>query len=207
MSHRWLALALVPLLCGCFSSLKVPAPEIHEYRLDYEPPAASGTPLSAVLQLARFRSAAINAREAIVYREGDHETGTYPYHRWVATPASMIADLWARDFAASGLYRAVQQGATLLMPDYELGADIDEFEERVLPGGCAAHVNLRVLLFRTRASDNPVLLRDAYGADEPCNVTGPSALVSAMSRAVRQISERLQQDVYDAIKRDLGGKR
>jgi ABC-type uncharacterized transport system auxiliary subunit len=201
--RTWSLIVLLPLVCGCFSALKVPAPQIYEYRLDYPPPPTSGAPLPIVLQFARFRSAAIAAREAIVYRRGDYATGTYPYHRWVANPASMIADLLARDFSFSGLYRAVQQGASLLIGDYELGADIDEIEERSAGGGCNAHLGMRVLLFRTRASDNPVILRDAYVADEPCGGTGPDALVGAMSRALQQISARLQQDVYNAIAGDL----
>jgi hypothetical protein len=61
---------------------------------------------------------------------------------------------------------------------------------------------MRVLLFRTRAGENPVMLREAYVVDEPCAATGPEALVGAMSRALQQISERLQLDVYDAIAGD-----
>lgn len=197
----WLGM-LALLLCGCLGSIKVPAPDMHDYRLDYPPPVVSGTPLPVVLQLARFRTAAAYAREAIVYRRGDYETGTYPYHRWVANPSSMIADLLARDFSASGLYRAVQQGASLLLADYELGADIDEIEERIATGGCTAHLSMRVLFFRTRAVESPVLLREAYVVDEPCTATGPEALVGAMSRALQQISERVQRDVYEAIVRD-----
>lgn len=194
--------ALLPLMIGCASSFKVPAPDIRDYRLEYEAPAIGGNPLPVVLQLARFRSNAIYAREGIVYRHGDYSTGTYPYHRWVANPASMIGDLLARDFSASGLYRAVQQGASLLVADYELGADIEAIEEHVLPGGCSAYLSMRVLLFRTSASDTPVLVRESYTADEPCTATGPEALVSAMSRALQQISGRIQQDVYNAIAGD-----
>lgn len=203
MRRAWVVwVGWLPLLIGCASSFKIPAPDMHDYRLEYPPPAIGGAPLPVVLQLARFRSAAVYSRESIVYRQGDYATGTYPYHRWVANPASMIADLLARDFSASGLYRAVQQGASLLVADYELGADIEEIEERVAVGGCTAHLSMRVLLFRTRVSDNPVMLRDAYVADEPCGTIGSEALVGAMSRALQQISERLQRDVHNAIAGD-----
>jgi ABC-type uncharacterized transport system auxiliary subunit len=203
MTRRvWAWLLWLPLMIGCASTFKIPAPDIHDYRLEYPSPTIGGKPLPVVLQLSRFRSAAVYAREPIVYRNGDYATGTYPYHRWVANPASMIADLLARDFSTSGLYRAVQQGASLLVADYELGADIEEIEERVLTGGCNAHLSLRVLLFRTGVSDDPVMLREAYVADEPCGATGPEALIGAMSRALQQISERLQHDVYNAIAGD-----
>lgn len=202
MRRAWVAVVWLPLVIGCASTFKVPAPDIRDYRLSYDPPEVSGTPLPVVLQLSRFRSAAIYAREPIVYRNGDYATGTYPYHRWVANPASMIADLLARDFSASNLYRAVQQGASLLVADYELGADIEAIEEHVVSGGCSAHLSLRVLLFRTRVSDDQVMLRQTYDADEPCGATGAEALVAAMSRALQQISGRLQQDVHNVIAED-----
>lgn len=202
MRRVWVTMVWLPLLIGCASTFNIPAPDIRDYRLSYDPPEVTGAPLPVVLQLARFRTAAIYAREAIVFRNGDYATGTYPYHRWVANPASMISDLLARDFSSSNLYRAVQQGASLLIADYELGADIEAIEERVVTGGCSAHLSLRVLLFRTRVSDDQVMLRETYEADEPCATTGAEALVAAMSRALQQISERLQRDVHGVIAGD-----
>lgn len=197
----WLALSVA--LCGCVGSLKVPAPEVREYRLDYISPAINSTPLPAVLHVSRFRAAAVYARQPIVYRDGAYATGTYFYHRWIANPANMLADLLARDLAASGLYRAVQQGASMLPADYELGGEVDEIEERVDKEGCRAHLKLRVLLIRSRAKDNPLVMRQSYVAEAPCPSRTPEAFVAAMSRAVQDVSARLQRDVYDAIAHDL----
>jgi ABC-type uncharacterized transport system auxiliary subunit len=196
----WLALPL--LLCGCVGSLRVPAPEVREYRLDYSPPAINSTPLPVVLHVSRFRAAAAYARQPIVYRDGAYATGTYFYHRWIANPASLLADLLARDLAASGLYRAIQQGASILAADYELVGEVDEFEERLSREGCRAHLSLRILLIRTRATDNPVVMQRSYVAGEPCESRTPEAFVAAMSRAVQDVSARLQQDVYAAIASD-----
>src|SRR5262245_28803858 len=165
---------------GCFSTFKSPRPDVHEYRLDYEPPKIQGSPLPVVLHLAGLRAGSIYSRESIVYRDGRYETGTYYYHRWVAPPASMIGDLLARDFAASGLYRAVQQGTSVVLSDYDLSAEIDAIEERVGNPRCTAHLSLRVLLVRMRpTSKNPVLLQRPFVADEPCQGDNPEALVEA----------------------------
>ena len=202
-SLLWPGLALSLLLSGCIGSLGKPPPEVHEYRLDYPPPAASGSPLPVVLQIARFRAAAVYARESIVFREGEYETGTYFYHRWIASPASMLADLLARDFAASGLYHGVQQGASLVVADYELSGNIDEIEERITANEAKAHLSLRLLLARTNATEQPLVLQRSYSADEPCASSQPESLAATMSRAAQQISARVQQDVYAAVTDDL----
>jgi ABC-type uncharacterized transport system auxiliary subunit len=197
---RSVVLALV-VLCGCLR-LTQPAPEIRDYRLDYPPPPANGTPLPVILGLPSLRVAAVYDREAIVHREGVHATGTYFYTRWSANPGSMVADLLARDFARSNLYRAVQRGPSLLPADYQVTGIIEEIEEHIESAGCAAHLQLRVLLARTSGASDPVRLTKSYASDEPCACNQPPALAAAMSRALQSISAQLQQDVYDAVAKD-----
>ncbi len=198
-------LASLCALAGCFS-LRVPSPRIQEYRLAYPSPAVEGAPVPVVLRLAPFRTASVYARESIVYRESAHTIGTYDYHRWAADPGSMIADLLARDFAASGLYRAVQQGPSPLRSDYELSGEIEQIEEQLL-SGCASHLQLRALLLRAPAAKrDPVLFQQTYAASEPCIADDTADMVAAMSRALQQISIRLQQDVHGAIAADQGSE-
>ena len=196
---------LLPLawVAGCLN-LRVPSPEIRDYRLDYAPPVIGGAPLPVVLRVAPFRAATVYARESIVYRENPYSTGTYFYHRWMANPASMVADLVARDLSASGLYRAVQQGPSMLVSDYELAAELDEIEEQITAKGCVAHLSMRVLVTRMRATQegDPVVLRNSYVADEPCARDDPQDLAAAMSRAMEEISTRLQRDLHAAIAAD-----
>jgi len=202
------ALVLVALLaipaCGTF---KVPAPRIHEYRLEYEPPPVEGEPLSAVLRVAPFGTAAVYDRTGIVYREDDYSTGAYFYERWMAHPATMIADLVARDLAASGIYRAVEQGASTLPTDYNLSAEIEEIEERCDGAECRAHLRLRVLLDRTRARrKSRVAFQQVYDVEEPCSAATAHELVAAMSRAMRSVSRDIQKDIHQAIVRTQRSK-
>ncbi len=188
---------------GCVP-FRSPALAVHTYRLDYAPPAIPRAPLPAVLRLLPFEVAAVYDRDAIVYRDGPYVTGTYAAHRWSAAPGEMVADLLARDFAASGLYRAVQRGAALVGSHYALSGELEEIEEQVHQGRCAAHLRLRVLLVRAREGPgDAVLLRHAYSADEPCGRSSAAALAAAMSRALAQLSEEIQRDVYEAIAADI----
>lgn len=200
---RPLSLLMLMMFCGCVR-LSQPAPEIRDYRLDYPPPSVNGTPLPALLAVPSLRVAAVYDREAIVYRQGANATGTYFYTRWSANPGNMVADLLARDFADSNLYRAVSRGPSALPVDYEVTGFIDEIEERVAPTGCAAHLQLHMLLARTTGTGDPVRLQRSYTGDEPCACDRPSALAAAMSQVLQRISAQLQQDVYDAVSKRNG---
>ena len=204
MRRAALLLALAGALAGC-PQLRVPAPTMHDYRLDYAPPQVGGRPLAVVLQIAPLAVAAMYDREAIVYREGTYSTGTYPDSRWSTNPGSMVTDLLARDFSDSGLYRAVQLGPSLLAGNYHVGGEIEEIEEEPSAGGCAAHLRLRMLVARLRpGKGDPVLLQHAYTGEEPCPCNQPRALVAAMSQGLAKISAQLQREAYDAIAADMG---
>ncbi len=203
MRPRLVPLALVVVLAGCVR-LHVPAPPIRDYRLDYASPQVDATALPVILRVAPFAVAAIYDREPIVYREGPYATGTYYDSRWSAGPGNMIADLLARDFSDSGVFRAVQGAPSLLAPDYQLGGDIEEIEEQTTASGCQAHLRMRVIVTRVRLSNaDPVLLRQAYGGDQPCACNQPHELVAAMSQVMATISAQLQRDVDAAIAADI----
>lgn len=193
------ALVLLLSLLGCVH-LSQPAPQIRDYRLDYPPPQIDGTTLPVVLRVAPLRVAAVYDRDAMVYRRDAYSTATSFYSRWSANPGNMLADLIARDLAASGKFRAIQQPPALLASDFQLSGEVEEFEERRDDDGCAAHVRLRVLLSQPGvAAGDQVRLRTTYSEDEPCSCADPRALAASMSRAVQRLSARLQQDVYGAV--------
>ena len=199
----WLAIVTMAFLPACFR-LSQPAPEIHSYRLDYPPPTMMGTALPVLLRVPALTVAAVYDRESIVYRQDLYSTGGDFYNRWSANPGTMIADLLARDLDASGVYRAVQRGPSMIPGDYQLSGEVEDIEQRVTGDVCSAHLQLRTLVLRTRAGkDDPVVMRETYNADEPCACSDTLALAAAMSKAMQSISAKLQHAVYDAIRADL----
>ncbi len=197
-------LLLGGLVAGCFR-LSQPSPDIREYHLDYPPPAVAGQRVAVTLRIAPLGVAAVYDRQAIVYSDGPYSGGTYYYARWSTNPSAMVTDLLARDFVASKLYSAVQQGPPAVPNDYQLGGAIEEIAERAAATGCTAQLRLRALLVRVRATGTPVLLQTSYAADEPCTCNDPRALAQAMSQAMARVSQQLQQAVYDAIAKDRAG--
>jgi ABC-type uncharacterized transport system auxiliary subunit len=193
-----LAICTLLVICSGCVHLSQPAPVIRDYRLAYTPPSISATALPVIIGVPALRVAAVYDRAPIVYREGEHATGTYFYSRWSANPGSMVADLLARDFAESGLYRAVQRGLTLLPIDYQLNGEIEEIEQRVTAEGCSAHLRLRLLLVHASGNTDAVRLRKTYSGDEPCRCDA-DAVAAAMSRLLERISAELQHDTHEAI--------
>ena len=201
--HRWL-LPLVGLLAGCLR-LGVRAPQIRDYRLDYTPPVGAGAPVPAIVAIGPLAVAAVYDREPIISREKTYATEAYFDSRWSANPGNMVADLLWRDLTEAGLYRAVQRAPSMLPSAYRISGEIEEIEERPADNGCAAHLQLHILLVRTRSTKgDPVLLQHSYTGDKPCPCNQPQKLAAAMSQTMAGISAELQREVYDAIAADAG---
>jgi ABC-type uncharacterized transport system auxiliary subunit len=190
---------LAVLASGCLSLIpKVPQP--RDYRIDYPSPVIQHSPIPVVLRVAPVRVAALYDREPFAYAQGPYRVGYRYYHRWATAPGQMLTDLLVRDFSQSGLYRSVQQGASVLVADYQLDVRIDRFEQELLGDRCAAAVVAHASLQRLRPGmDNPVRLQRTYKESEPIDCEAPEDFVRGMSRAIARISEHLQEDVYAAV--------
>src|SRR5512139_2645136 len=207
MKRAAVIVALAGALSGCVR-FHVPAPVTRNYALEYAPPRIDATPVPVVMRVAPLAVAAIYDREPIVYRDGTYTTGAYFDSRWSANPGSMVADLLARDFSDSGLYRAVERSPSVVAGDYQVGGEIEQIEERTNGAGCEANLRLRMLVVRLhRGTGDPILLQHTYAGNEPCPCNQPSALVAAMSRGMAAISAQLQRDVYEAVRADTSAAR
>jgi ABC-type uncharacterized transport system auxiliary subunit len=192
--RRGAALALL-LLAGCAAMR--PAPEMRTYRLAYPPPDPSAaTPLPVTVRVMPFGIAAAYDSLAFIYRSGPYDVGTDPYNRWIANPATMIADLIARDMAASKTVRAVLQVASAVPYDYELSGQIETLEERDEGGSCSAMLRVRIALAHVPPrGPRAVVMQDIFSAEPPCTEASAHGYAEAMSRAVQQVSDEIRAAV------------
>jgi ABC-type uncharacterized transport system auxiliary subunit len=201
MTPRWLAAAAILLLGGCFPSGRPMA--IREYSLEYTPPPVSGHRLPVSVRVTPFSVRSVYDRQLMVYRDDEYSTGTYFDARWSANPGAMLGDLLARDLAASGLYRGVLHGPASIPGDYHLGGEIEAIDERTTADGCAAQLEVRVLLVRARGtSREAVVLQESFGTAQACRCGNAQAMAAAMSAAAATVSGQVQAAVYTAIARD-----
>ena len=205
ISPRGLWVALLGLAAaGCFGASKPPS-AIRQFRLSYEAAAPTGKPLPFVLRVPPMEVAAAYDRDPIVYREGEYGIGSYFYYRWASNPGNLVADLLARDFAASGLYKDVQTAVSVVSPDYQVKGTVEEIEETVGTATCTARLAVRITLSATRGPrEERVRLAKLYTAEDPCRCDDPEAIAASMSRAMAQISAAVQADVYAALAASAG---
>ena len=194
------------LLSGCAAVRSTPP--VRTFRLDYPPPSPSATaPLPFTVRVVPFGIAAAYDHPGFTYRIGDSEAGVDYYNRWIDNPARLIADLIARDLAASKRVQAVLQAPSALPADYEINGQVEAIEEEDEPTGCVAHVRVRIIVVRaTVEGRRRVLLEESVAADDPCTRGAPESYAQATSRAVEQVSEQLRGAALDAIERDAGGQ-
>lgn len=200
---RCIAGALLAALCAAGCAVFKSPPETRTFRIAYPPPAAStAPPLPAVVRVLPFGVAAPYNREVFVFRNGPYDVGLDYYDRWIASPATMITDLVARDLAASQSVRAVLQSPSALPSDYELSAQIETFEERDEDDACTAYLRMRALLVRSAREGRSVAMQQSFVAEEPCRRGDVDSYVAAMSRAAERTSTDIRTALLDAINRD-----
>lgn len=199
-------LAGLAFLGGCLQ-LSKPTPPEQEYRLDYPPPSIAGESLPVVVRIAPVRVAALLDRAPLMYALTRHKISGYHYHRWSAPPGEMAADLLARDLATSALYRAVQQGPSVLVADYQVDAVIDHLEEQNESNTCRAVLVMRVQAARLRVAEgDPVVMQRTYRDEQPVACHHPAGLAAALSQVFERISSLLQRDLHQRIAADLAAR-
>ncbi len=198
--RRWWPLVAAVLLAGCFGGAQS-GPRIELFRLDYQATAPGGSPLPYILRVPPMEVASAYDRDTMVYREGGYQLGSYFYYRWASNPGSMIAELLARDFSDSGLYRDVQTAVSVVRPDFQIKGTVEEIEERLAPHDCGAHLALRITLAANRgAADARIRFSKLYAADEETRCDDPRSLAESMSRVMARLSTEIQADVYAALR-------
>lgn len=190
-----LALAAGIVASGCATWSK-PAPRGRDYRLAYPSPPARDQLRAGVIHITSFAVAAAYDSQAMIYRQGEFRIGRYPVQRWAANPGNLVSDMLARDLDASGLFRAVQHARPTLPSDLRLTGEIDVVEESVSRSGCAARLEVRVILVDLGARpEERVLLQSRYEETEPSACEDAGSLARAMSRVVERLSTRLLEDI------------
>jgi cholesterol transport system auxiliary component len=171
-------------------------PEVSKPRLA----SASATPEEAhtpEIRLGRVTSGA-HLRERIAYRDSAYEVGYYDDQRWTEHPEIYIRRAITRTlFEQRGFQRVVGGAAPTL--DIEVLA----FDELRLPSGRAARVELKVVLYESRA----IILEETLTIDRPVadNAgTKIEGVVAAMAEALDIASEQVATKVALAIARHPG---
>jgi cholesterol transport system auxiliary component len=200
-----LAVTCLLIATGCVN-LKHPAVKIDYYQIEYGPlNSPASEPLDAVLGVRNFTIASTYDHDRIVYKEDTFRRQSYYYHRWITNPSAMIKNALLKDLQDSGSYRAVTPIPGGVVWNYELQGHIHEIYEEDSGANWTAVVDIEVTLVKIPSTESTrkVLFQKNYHHHAACEKKEPVSVVAAMSAAVKELSIKVQQDVYKSIQTDI----
>lgn len=177
---RFILVSLAAMaLAGCGSGRP-----IRYYTLQLPPaPGPSTNVYPVTVLIGRIGAPEILHDDPIVYRTGQNEIGTYPYHQWVEPPVRILKDMLIRRLRASGKYRSVAELGSSAQGDFVLQGRLYDFEE-VDTGRIAALVTMEFELFDRRTRNT--VWTHYYSRSEPVRGKEIPDVVSALDRNLAQ---------------------
>ena len=205
----WLLSLLVTLLVPPLSGCGKPPMLVNQYILEYPAPATGRqTRLAEAIQVEQFSVAQAFNTTAMVYQPQPFQSQVYHYSRWRANPGYLVTDYLLRDLRHSGLFQGVFGPDSGGKSRFKLEGGVAEFQELDEPGGWQADLALTVTLLDTSQEELPqrVVFQKTYRVLEPLPEKTPQGLAQAMSRAMAQVSARIINDTYQAVRSRTTGK-
>ncbi|GBE30104.1 hypothetical protein BMS3Bbin04_01130 [bacterium BMS3Bbin04] len=115
-----LSIALL-LLGGCF---KIPRETLEIVRYTFRPTelaSPSDTSYDGALLVMPFTASVVQHGDRIVYKGNDQEMATYYYHRWIAPPELLLADLLAESLLEANIFSGgIYTMTSGIAPSHEL---------------------------------------------------------------------------------------
>ncbi len=186
-----LLLTMAPLLlAGCSLWPAGAADEPTRHVLDARPAVAAPARRDLVLEVGAPRAAPGADSAAMVYLQAEHTVDHYATHRWIDTPARMLAPLLTRTLEDAGSFRAVVPTPSGLRADLRLDTEIVSLRQSFQSRPSRAEITLRVQLLdvaarRVLATRYVEVSQDAPSDDAPGGVRAANA---AVARALAQVA-------------------
>lgn len=209
----WLSLSCLVGVMGCGGS---PA-TVHRYLLEYPPPVVRvPATLDVALTVVPFTVDEAFNSTAMLYRPSPNVSDSYRYHRWRVDPGSMATDFIIRDFRQSRLFRAILTRGSAGESRFRLEGSVEEIQEINSPGGWQAALTLSITLLDMRDPDlsTRLVFQKTLQRLEAIPEKTPAGLARGVSRAMQQLSQVIQGEVYRAARtrlrspgKALGGKK
>ena len=189
------------LLSACVD-IKQTYKQTEFYTLEYQPPdPGTRKQLPFSIRVERFVTAPDLNSGRIIYRSGPYKRDAYVYHRWRSNPAETVRYLLSRDLSASGLFSAVFTGARNLSSSIAIEGVIDEFYEwdNGLDTEAVISVSVMVLADQKDSQERVIVLQERFTSRQPCAERSAPALVTALSKAMSEVSNNLTNRIYEEL--------
>jgi cholesterol transport system auxiliary component len=196
MIAKRLSLACAAMaLTAC--SIGQPIPQATTYVVD--PPTSAGAPPAArrteTLRMGNVRVAAY-AGYGLVYRLGEVQYTSDPYHAFIAEPGAMLGNRIAAWLDREGPFKTVTQPGSVTPARYVLEATVTELYGDFREGRAPAAVMTVQFVLIDEAGATPKVVHErtiASRVDLP--EASPDALVRGYGRALAEILSKLVPDL------------
>jgi ABC-type uncharacterized transport system auxiliary subunit len=164
------------------------------------------SPLDIAIKVELFAVDESLNRPEMIYKVNPYKTGVYQYNRWRTDPGYLVTDYLTRDLRDSRLFKAVFSYDRSGQARFHLEGGVVDFQENDAPGPWQAALTLNITLLDTDQENVAarVVFQRSYQARETMPARTPQGLAEAMSAAMGQVSKKIIDDVYKAVKARLG---
>ena len=207
---RQIIYIIFPFLFICFFVLQScansgkPRYDVENYLLDYQAPTFENkVKLSTTIRIYRFTIASAYNTQNMIFRTDDYTLDFFNYNRWAVNPADMTADTLLRDMQASGLFRAVFSRYTVEETRFILQGGINDFYLRIADNGKFAIISMEITLKDSLQQETTkrIVFQKKYSHEELLTDQSPHGYCQAMSKALKNLSQQITTDIYEAIKK------
>ena len=205
MKRTIILLAAALTLTGCLSGIfKREAITVNYYQIEYpEIEKVCSKPFDLALSFRRLTVNSAYDRSTLIYMNSDKSGGVYKYDEWLSSPDELIFSMLQRDLEDGGVFKNLTTRTSGVLPDYSLqGTLVEVYESRELLGTKAkAHAVMMFMLTRLDRGANAsrVILQKRYTAESDCASGDADSYVQGVCTSIRDISERLNKDIYEAV--------
>jgi len=190
-----LALAAV-FVQGCSSLLIKSSPAPVLYQLEYEPTAiACNKSFDKGLRVWNFGASSPYDQVNMVVLDKGRKVNFSSAYQWVSLPGTLVANSLLRDFSAGALFTQAVDSNSPLTPPLELAGHVFTFAWENTDSGYRARLHVEISLVDAAGKRSVILRKNYRLTSKPYAEDSSDAFARAMSSLVRDLSERLQEDL------------
>jgi cholesterol transport system auxiliary component len=198
-----MALGIVLTLGACALGKPLPTPTTYIVNPSMAEPRTTAARLPETLRMGHVRVAAAYGGNALVYRMGEVQYTSDPYHAFKAEPDAMLGSRMAEWLDHAGLFETVAQPDSAQPAAYVLDATVIELYGDFREGHRPAAVMSVQFALIDQAGVRPQLVHECTIASRvELSQASPDALVRGYGEALAEILSQLVPDLGSAIPPD-----
>ncbi len=174
------------------------------HAINYPAPNPSKEPVSSeTIMVYRFLTDSSVDTQFLKISEPKSNKRIVTSHAWIQDPSETLTELVMRDLQSSGLFRKAVDQTSNVSYRYGLEGAIKKFEGLVSDrqGSGLIEAEIKLIDFEPEIIGKGELFKKVYTVKAPSKDTEPKSIVEALNKAVKEMSDKIREDVSRSIAR------